>query len=299
VAIVEARPIVVAEPPVERPSEPEPEAEAEAEVTAEPDGRPSDDLFARLRAERAAALAQAEVVLAPVPETPASGEQPEPEPPAEPEPAHEASRFERRDGVLEPTERALTRAMKRALADEQNEVLDALRRFRGTPKIDALLPPAADHVTRYADLVVEHLHGAAAAGADALEGETPDVDALGELLGTEISEDLRVRIERALDGLGSDEEALTEAISATYREWKTSRAEPFARHHAAAAYAFGAFSAASVDELIWVVDRAEGGCPDCDDNALAGPTRRGAAYPTGQLHPPAHAGCRCLVLPAT
>ena len=67
----------------------------------------------------------------------------------------------------------------------------------------------------------------------------------------------------------------------------------------AAAYAFGAFSAAPVEELVWVVDRAEGGCPDCDDNALAGPTPRGSAFPTGQVHPPAHAGCRCLVLPAT
>jgi len=30
---------------------------------------------------------------------------------------------------------------------------------------------------------------------------------------------------------------------------------------------------------------------------MAGPTPKGERYPTGQPHPPAHTGCRCLVLP--
>ena len=38
--------------------------------------------------------------------------------------------FEARDAALEPVERALTRSLKRALADEQNEVLDTLRRLK-------------------------------------------------------------------------------------------------------------------------------------------------------------------------
>jgi hypothetical protein len=40
----------------------------------------------------------------------------------------------------------------------------------------------------------------------------------------------------------------------------------------------------------------EGQCPDCDDNALE-PTVKGEAFPTGQPHPPAHPGCRCLLVP--
>ena len=39
-----------------------------------------------------------------------------------------------------------------------------------------------------------------------------------------------------------------------------------------------------------------GRCPDCDDNALE-PTLKGATFPTGQQHPPAHPGCRCLLVP--
>jgi hypothetical protein len=30
---------------------------------------------------------------------------------------------------------------------------------------------------------------------------------------------------------------------------------------------------------------------------LAGPVPRGEAFPTGHPHPPAHAGCRCLLAP--
>ena len=48
---------------------------------------------------------------------------------------------------------------------------------------------------------------------------------------------------------------------------------------------------------MWSLDDAEGACPECDDNALAGPVPRGDRYPTGHRHPPAHDGCRCLLLP--
>ena len=49
-------------------------------------------------------------------------------------------------------------------------------------------------------------------------------------------------------------------------------------------------------ELRWVVDDDGRRCPDCDDNALAGPVTKGAAFPTGQVHPPAPPGCRCLLV---
>jgi hypothetical protein len=48
----------------------------------------------------------------------------------------------------------------------------------------------------------------------------------------------------------------------------------------------------------WVVDDIDGPCPDCDDNALAGPTPLGQPFPTGQVAPPAHPGCRCVLAPS-
>lgn len=283
-------PTPVPEPPVVAEVAPEPDPEAE------PDEKPVDDLFARLRADRAAAVTKAEQVLS----RPGPASEPEPvaAAAAEPEPAVVADAvFEARDAAVEPVEKALTRSLKRALADEQNEVLDALRRFRGTPTLATLLPAADEHAARFAAASADHLRSAAEAGAGDAGG--PATDDLAANLGAEVAVDLRARLERALDAAGGDDEMLTEAISATYREWKSSRSEAVARHHVAAAYAAGSFAATDADVLRWVVDVAEGRCPDCDDNALAGPTPKGNAFPTGQVHPPAHAGCRCLVLPAS
>ena len=47
----------------------------------------------------------------------------------------------------------------------------------------------------------------------------------------------------------------------------------------------------------WLVDRSGDACPDADDNALAGAVCKGEAFPTGDRCPPAHPGCRCLVVP--
>jgi hypothetical protein len=90
-----------------------------------------------------------------------------------------------------------------------------------------------------------------------------------------------------------------ESLRTVYRQWKAQQMDDAARHYAAAAFSSGAFAATpDAAVLLWLVDD-DGHCPDCDDNALAGPTAKGQSFPTGQAHPPAHRGCRCLLVPAT
>ncbi|HVM53068.1 MAG TPA: hypothetical protein VM262_07720, partial [Acidimicrobiales bacterium] len=291
--------------------EPEPVADdvepvaddAEPAADADEEGEPVDGLFTRLRAERAAKVADAEAVLAERAPDPAGdhedlapAESAAPEEPAatetdglEPDLAVLAAR----DEAIAAVDRGLVRALKRALADEQNEVLDALRRLRGRPGVEALLPDAARHRARFAAVLGDGAAAAAAAGGDVAGGA-----AVANEMGGSIAADLRSRVTRSVDDAGSDVETLAEAVSAIYREWKTAKAEPLARDVVNAGYAAGTY-AASAGPVRWVVDPAEGGCPDCDDNALAGPTGKGQAFPTGQLHPPAHDGCRCLAVPAT
>jgi hypothetical protein len=102
----------------------------------------------------------------------------------------------------------------------------------------------------------------------------------------------------ATEGGGdADVAQLGEALSAVYRQWRVQELEPLARHHAMIAFTRGAYATYPDGmALRWVVDD-EGPCPDCDDNELAGAVTKGDGYPTGQAHPPAHPGCRCLLVP--
>jgi len=274
----------------------------------------ADDLFARMRAERKASVAHANEVLAEGssapdgpgvdPATPARATPDGDEPPAEPGATPDAddaasaiaTAFEQRDGDVEAHERALTRALKRALGDEQNQLLDDLRRAKGVPGIDVLLPSAEEQAGRYATAATRALSAAAAAGGGA---DVPDAEVatLAADLGGELVGGLRPRLDRAIEGAGGDEATATEALSSAYREWRTSRIEPLARHHVLASWAAGAFASTPDVALRWVVDPEVGCSPDCADNVLAGPTMKGDAFPTGRSHPPAHAGCRCLVVP--
>jgi DivIVA domain-containing protein len=273
-------------------------AVVEATTEAAAAAAPVEDLFSRLRADRAEKLARATTVLA-APETngDAAPEDVTVDAPSEVD-ADEGDALEpdlavlaARDEAVADAERALVRSLKRALADEQNEVLDALRRLRGRPALDALLPDVAVHDARYEAVLGTAAHAAAAAGGAGGGGKDVAMS-----LGHTLAGDLRARVDRAIDDAGGDVETLAEAISAAYREWKTARAEPLARDVIAAGFAAGTYEAAT-GPLRWIVDPAEGGCPDCDDNVLAGPTEKGLPFPTGQLRPPAHAGCRCLAVP--
>jgi hypothetical protein len=46
-----------------------------------------------------------------------------------------------------------------------------------------------------------------------------------------------------------------------------------------------------------VPDNAGQPCADAEDNALAGALPCGEAFPTGDVLPPAHPGCRCILVP--
>ena len=204
----------------------------------------------------------------------------------------------------------LTRRLKRALQDEQNDVLDRLRNLKGAITAAALLPDEKAQITRYAGAARPLLTEAAAAGAlftDETLGlpgrDAPvevDISDLADECGTGIVEPLRRRMEQAIEtGGGDDQAVLVESLGAAYREWKTQRIERLAGDVLSAAFSRGTWKAAPGGaRLRWVVEDVDGPCPDCDDDALAGDIPKGEEFPTGQQHPPAHSGCRCLLVPS-
>ena len=314
---VEGMRVITGETPVVDLSEPVVEDESPAE-----EDEPAvdvDDLFARIRAARAEEVAKAEEVL-----SSAEGDavlvtveevvvetdegvvdlvivEVEPvESTDEHAPSTDADEtlLERRDGLLEPIEQRITRKLKRVLADEQNDALDKLRRTHATA-LDALFPSLDEQLATYATPVRDELAAAAHAGASFTgdEREGPAVDDVGLELATALVAPMRERITNALRDSAGDEDAGADGIRACYREWKSQRIGALASDAALAAFNRGVFEAVSGGtRLRWVVDHGGTPCPDAEDNALAGLVPRGEAFPTGHRYPPAHPGCRCLIV---
>ena len=265
---------------------------------AHPPDSSVDRLFARIRADRQPPASEAVTAEAAAPAV-------APAPAAVLDPVTRENALGGRDELLENVEAGLVRALKRILQDEQNEVLDRLRR-QGPVGRAAVLPDAGAHQAAYRDAALPWLQQAARAGvgfaSDPSPGSEADKaypprDGQAQDLAAELVGPLRDRLARALGG--ADDESVAESLRAAYRQWKVQHVEASARHSVLTAFSAGAFAATPDGAALqWLVDD-DGHCPDCDDNALAGPTAKGLPFPTGQLYPPAHPGCRCLLVPAS
>jgi DivIVA domain-containing protein len=217
--------------------------------------------------------------------------------------------FTRRDEAIVPLIVTAARKLKRILADEQNVVLDTLRRREPVTTVDALLPGADAHVATYLDAMAGELAAAAAAGA--AEGGTRDTATLRRsldkagglaaaraLVQSDLVGPLRDRLARSVaDGAG-DNEDITRRARAVYREWKTQHIDN--QLDDVFRFAFGGGVAVTAEPgtpMSWTLDPSEPACADCEDNSLAGAVASGESYPTGHTAAPAHPGCRCLTLP--
>lgn len=312
------------------------------EPAAQPSHRSVDELFAKIRANRGDAGETEpvdEAPSAPPPEPaveavaepgePAATDEPEQAPEAEPEPEDpaqaalaedEAALAEEDDGGLEPGEgdkellarrseqldpvtSRLARALKRALQNDQNLLLDALRHASGHPDLAVLLPVDEQRL-RIEEAAAPALGEAWIAGHAWLGDGAPPADdgtAAGHRFAGQLADEvtglLRHRLSEALSSAGDVGDGSVDVAGSAYREWRGKRVESAAGDFAVRAFSEGAVMAGNGSIVRWVVDDDGQPCPDCDDNALAGPLPAGEEFPTGQVHPPVHPGCRCLLAP--
>jgi DivIVA domain-containing protein len=262
---------------------------AESEAPADPD---------EVVAVEAAEAAEVDAAEPPTASEPPAASESEPETEAEPVGPDDQDLLERRDAITDAVEKQAVRKLKRVLADEQNEVLDRLRR---NPKshLDDLFPAAGEHSDRYASVVRSDLVNVARSGGS-FYGAKPaktDVGDLAGQLGEALTFPLRDRIEGSLREAAGDEDAMADGVRAVYRDWKTHRIESHTRDTVLAAFNRGLFDATEPENRMrWVVDNGGSPCPDAEDNSLAGLVVRGESFPTGHCYPPAHPGCRCLLV---
>ena len=297
-----------------------PPPEGSAPVTGD-DPTPVDQLFARIRAQQDETdggpdvLEPAKTPAGEVPESASEGAAAadetatptdddagsEDQPPDDRHPA-----AAQRDQMIESIVSSLARRLKRTLQDSQNDLLDTLR-SHGSSWSPDLLPDEVEQVDTVATAALPILEEAAEAGvsfAGTAAGQRPGADLL---LGIahELAESVVGPLRRRLaDGHGAladaDETAAIEHVGGAFREWKGERVERLAGDHVVAAFSAGTLSAVEAEpgQLEWVAVPGGGDapCPDCEDNGLNGPQRPGEKFPTGHLRPPAHPGCRCLLV---
>jgi DivIVA domain-containing protein len=306
-------------PPAVAPAADEATEQAAQVAASTADGAPPveevDALFAKIRAAHAQPVPSEDPVAQPAPESDPGepGEVPA-EVTAEGDaddgpPADRHPMAERRDELLRPIVTALGRRLKRTLQDSQNDLLDGLR-SRGATWSSDLLPPEVEHLDRFATSALPALEQAAEAGAEfAATGSDsrPSADALvgiADELAASLVGPLRRRLLEE-DGLdGAEESVAVEHVGSAFREWKGERVEGLAADHVVAAFSLGTIAAAkgasgAAIEWIAIPPPGETPCPDCEDNGLNGPQQAGEPFPTGNPHPPAHPGCRCLLVPAS
>ncbi len=161
------------------------------------------------------------------------------------------------------------------LSDEQNEVLDLLRRTRGHPGSAEVLPSEADHLARFdpvrrARKDLQEVGRAGGAPGRVRSSATPprrwperDAADTAEQFASELVRQIRVRLERSFED-GGDENEVGDRIRACYREWKTQRIADTARHYVVAAFTRGVVEAAPDGTAFrWLVDDGEVPSPDC------------------------------------
>jgi len=272
-----------------------------------------DDIFAKLRAGSTADVAAkattaSDIVKDEKPVEKTAAPKAEKKAKAKPVvPVVDPARFEERNEELSPVVVAMARKLKRVLADEQNTVLGHVRAKRSSFDIDAVLGTEAEHSARYADAVAEDSMAAASAGAKSVKAAGGSsrrvtqkaiaahaVSAITAGLVAGFREDARIAIGEA----EGDREVLLGLIRDVYRSWKTERIDSHVDDIACSSYSHGAYLALEPGSRItWMAEPDTNCCSECEDNSLGGSVVRGDDFPTGHSHPPAHAGCRCLVAP--
>jgi hypothetical protein len=213
------------------------------------------------------------------------------------QPMHDAGAFAKRDEVLAPVVVAMSRKLKRVLADEENEVLEYLRGKKNALTIDAMVGELEVHAKRYGDAISEDIM-AAAKGAAKSAKATDVIPTVDVLIGVQLVKPLRDRLAKAIEQNGTDRVAMAKALRGVYRQWKSQHIDEQVDDIACLSYSRGFFAGVKPGtQVCWMVDPNGPECPDAEDNSLAGCIALGKEFPTGNLHPLAHAGCRCLLAP--
>jgi len=200
------------------------------------------------------------------------------------------------------------RVLKRLLQEDQNDLLDRIRRHRGRGTFEEDIFPPAVQVERFVEGMRLALEPAFIAGRNAGGGipigEPPDV--VGALVAKQVVAPLRRDLGRMVEprlAAGDTATTVSERAGDVYRVWKGVRTELLGEGLVYAAFhhvLLDAWREAHAPGKRWLMSQDEADCPrdTCRANAAAGVVGVDASFPSGHLAPPAHGGCTCTVVAA-
>lgn len=208
--------------------------------------------------------------------------------------------------LSEPRGVDLARRVKRVVGDLINEVLADLRQ-RDPDAVAARLVELRADPSRLRSSCELHIQRNVAAGVEFAEGlggivathhvsvDGVVADALARLV-TRLDDEVLAMLVRTLED-GGEADDLAQRVGAIHRELRGGRLDEIAHDAATDAFFAGVRSVGAPRGYRWLLDPTRRACPDCEDNALADVVAADEPFPTGHERPPAHPGCRCLVVP--
>ena len=207
--------------------------------------------------------------------------------------------FKDRDVALARLGPELRRQMKRALNDDQNDVLDRIRRGTGNPSVSEL-PSNEEQIQHYFDPLRASLGAVADSAAEIADGEADlvAIDSIALQMARHLVLSLRIpmidKIEKSPD---SDRELLSDAIRSIYRDYRNALLVPLLEDALFEVYAIGHFMALDQNaETRWLVDPRLEPDPLCEINSRTNGLKAGDIYPSGHNYPLSLPGCRCLLV---
>jgi DivIVA domain-containing protein len=214
-------------------------------------------------------------------------------------PAAVGELFARRDKALSGFVAPLVKKVKRALQDDQNVMIERLRGVDGP--ITGEFEDEQAQRARYADAAVGGLEDAALAGAHFAAAERGNaIDPVDATAADELAKDLAVTIVVALRKKITSEDSGdgAERANAAYKEWRGARVERLCADAARRAFNSGIVAACEGAPVRFVAAPSDSPCDACSRDASAPSRPAGQPFPSGQTHPPLHAGCACAIVPA-
>ena len=207
--------------------------------------------------------------------------------------------FSARDLALTRSGPNFRRQLRRALNDDQSDVLDRLRAGRGAITVDEL-PTFNDQIERYHAPLRRGLAEIAQAGAKV--GGQADLshaalDNLVRQLAKYIVDRVRVPTIQVVDeDTDADRERILEPIRALYRDFRNVGLPDLSEDALYEAFAIGLYDSIEPSAPVsWVLDPRSDPDPVCDINSRRDDVVKGATFPTGHARPLSLPGCRCLV----